>query len=34
MARRLGLRTMALGALFGRAAVVVEMIHRTLHLSW
>jgi hypothetical protein len=34
MARKLGLRTAALGALLGSAAVVVEMIHRTLNLNW
>ena len=34
MARRLGMRTAALTALFGSAAAVVELIHRTLNLSW
>lgn len=34
MARKLGMRTFALSALLGSAAVVVEMIHRTLNLSW
>jgi hypothetical protein len=34
MARKLGLRTFALAALLGSAGVVVEMIHRTLNLSW
>jgi hypothetical protein len=34
MARKLGMRTAALGALLGGAAVVVELVHRTLHLHW
>jgi hypothetical protein len=34
MVRKLGLRTFALTALFGSAAAVVEMIHRTLNLNW
>jgi hypothetical protein len=34
MARRLGMRTAALGALLGGAAAVVETIYRTLHLHW
>jgi hypothetical protein len=34
MARKLGMRTFALGALFGGAATVVELVHRTLHLHW
>jgi hypothetical protein len=34
MARKLGMRTVALTALFGSAAAVVEMIHRTLNLTW
>ena len=34
MARKLGLRTFELTALLGSAAVVVEMVHRTLHLNW
>ena len=34
MARKLGLRTFALAALFGSAGAVVEMVHRTLHLHW
>ena len=34
MARRLGMRTVALTALFGSATAVVELIHRTLNLSW
>ena len=34
MARRLGLRTMAMTSLFGSAALVVELIHRTMHLNW
>jgi hypothetical protein len=32
--RRFGLRTLALSALLGSAAAVVEMVHRTLNLSW
>ena len=34
MARKLGMRTMALTALFGSGAVVVELVHRTLNLNW
>ncbi len=34
MVRKLGLRTFALTSLFGSAAIVVEMVHRTLNLSW
>ena len=34
MARKLGMRTAALGALLGSAAVVVDMVHRTLNLNW
>ena len=34
MARKLCLRTLALSGLLGAAAVVVETIHRTLHLTW
>jgi hypothetical protein len=34
MARKLGMRTFALSALLGSAAAVVEMVHRTLNLSW
>jgi hypothetical protein len=34
MARKIGMRTMALGALLGSAAIVVEMVHRTLNLNW
>ena len=34
MARKLGLRTFALTALFGSATAVVVMVHHTLNLSW
>ncbi len=34
MVRKLGMRTTALTALFGSAAAVVELIHRTLNLHW
>ena len=34
MARKLGMRTAALGALFGSALAVVELVHRTLNLNW
>jgi hypothetical protein len=34
MARKLRMRTLALGAFFGSATVVVELVHRTLNLSW
>jgi hypothetical protein len=34
MVRKLGLRTFALTALLGSAAVVIEMVHRTLNLGW
>jgi hypothetical protein len=34
MARRIGMRTAALGALLASALGVVEIVHRTLHLHW
>jgi hypothetical protein len=34
MARKIGLRTMAMTALFGSGAIVVELVHRTLNLNW
>jgi hypothetical protein len=34
MARKLGMRTTALTALLGSAAVIAEMVHRTLNLHW
>jgi hypothetical protein len=34
MARKLGMRSAALAALFGSGGLVVELVHRTLHLNW
>ncbi len=34
MARKLGMRTLALGALVGGAAAVAETVVRTLSLHW
>jgi hypothetical protein len=34
MARKLGMRTAALSALFGGGAAVVVLVHNTLNLSW
>jgi hypothetical protein len=34
MARRIGLRTMALSALLGSAAAVAEIVRTTMNLSW
>ncbi|MEA2309302.1 MAG: hypothetical protein QOG41_255 [Thermoleophilaceae bacterium] len=34
MARKIGMRTMALTSLFGSGVLVVELVHRTLHLNW
>jgi hypothetical protein len=34
MARRIGLRTMALASFFGGAAAIAEIVHRTMHLHW
>jgi hypothetical protein len=34
MARRIGLRTMALTALLGSAAAIAEIVRITMHLNW
>ncbi|MEA2399329.1 MAG: hypothetical protein QOK25_2885 [Thermoleophilaceae bacterium] len=34
MARRMGLRTLALASFFGGAAAVAEIVHRTMHLTF
>jgi len=34
MAKKLGMRTLAVGALLGGAAAVVETVYRTLSLHW
>lgn len=34
MARKIGMRTMALSALFGSGVIVLELVHRTLNLTW
>lgn len=33
MARRMGLRTLALASFFGGIAAVSEIVHRTMHLT-